>query len=273
MPESRPFRLLVVVLALVAGLFGPVGPLAAQSDADLRGENQALTTQVNDLKLELAAARARIAELERMVSDLEARLAAGGSIPVGTGAVAPPAPPEVTIDESFPTASPRTLLAALRADYVEALGEVGGWSTAKQRTLYFKALEKWIAQTNRRYRAPIEWQIRLDRVVSIGDREALLRGTAIDPGNGVELGGPFEFVMSSALLRRLEMNNKLAEGEEFILRGTLTPKLVLNDRRETVGAFDSPPFIGPFSEFGFGVQATSLARVPAAELPPAAGTP
>lgn len=243
-----------------------------QSEAELRTTNEALRTRVSDLELELAAAKARIAELERRLADANARLAAGGGPPSGGGIPAPVDEP-ATIDESVAPASPRALLRALQGEHAATMGPVGGWATPRERTLYFRALEKWIATANRQHRTAVQWLVRVEEVSSIGDKQARIRVVAIDPGNGIQLGDPFTMVISSALHKRLESGGLLQPGILLDLRGTLVPAVRINENRESVGSFDQPRFIGPFAEFGFHVdgQVVTQAR-PAAPAPPA-GSP
>lgn len=263
--RSRPFGLVALAALVAVGPCIPGSTAVAQtqqSDNDLRAENQALKTRVHDLELELAAARARATDLEKRLADSEAKLkAAAATAPpgtVGSGQVPPPQVPPTTIDENVMNASPTALLKALQADYAQVLGPAGGYATPKERTVYFRALEKWVAGANRRFRMPVEWLVRTEQVGSIGDKSAVLRVIAIDPGNGHELGDPFDVAVPIAMFRRAEAAGLTAKGREVVLRGTLNPALILSEKRETVGAFNKPKFIGPFAELGFGVDATSV---------------
>ena len=105
-------RLLACLAAMV--VLAPVSSAVAQSDRDLRDENQRLTTEVKQLTRELEAAKGRIQELQRQVESLRTALATvRRSSPQRS-----PAPLEeeaLTIDESVPNASPRALLRALKA--------------------------------------------------------------------------------------------------------------------------------------------------------------
>jgi len=275
--STFPSPFAVIATAMLAlstlALPGPrclAEPLPRQSEAELRATNEALRTRLADLELEIKAARARLAELERQLADANARLAAlgGGGAGSGTGGVGLPArvEPVGTIDESTASASPRALLRALQGEYASALGPVGGWGTPRERTIYFRALEKWILAANRAHRAPVVWTIRLLDVAAVVDKRTELRVVALDPGSGVELGDPFIVVAQPSLARRLEAGGLLQPGTTLELRGTLIPDVKLNVDRETIGAFDQPRFIGPFAEFGFTVDSQSLTAL-RAELP------
>ena len=110
-PELRR-SITLGVLALLAA----AGTASAQSDADLRRENQGLRARVTDLQRELEAARNRIEQLEREVEKLRQLLAAGPQT-----SDAESTEEKVTIDESVPHASPRALLKALQDGYLEAM--------------------------------------------------------------------------------------------------------------------------------------------------------
>ena len=241
----------------------------AQSEADTRATAEALRTRVADLELELKAAKARIAELERRLAEANARAAAGG---LGTGAVPPPVEPTATVDESTATASPRALLRAMKGEYASAMGTVGGWTSAKERLVYFRALEKWILSANRVHRAPVHWFVRLEAVEAVGEKNSALRVVAIDPGNGIELGDSFIVAAPPSLYRRLEAGGFLQPGTIFELRGTVLPDLTLNVDREAMGPFDHPRFVGPFTEFGFSVDPQSMVAV-RLDIPPAPAAP
>lgn len=261
--------LVVLALAFLTLLVSAAAPTWAQSDADARATAEALRTRVADLELELKAAKARIAELERRLAEANAKAAAGGP---NTGAVPPPADLAATIDESTATASPRALLRALQGEYASAMGPVGGWSSPKERLVYFRALEKWILAANRTHRAPMHWFVRLKEVESVGDKTSALRVVAIDPVNGIELGDSFIVAAPPSLHRRLESGGFLQPGTTFELRGTILPNLTLNVDREAMGPFDHPRFVGPFTEFGFSVDPQSMVAV-RLDIPPAPAAP
>ena len=84
---------LVASLAAILLVFGPLSITAnAQSDNDLRRENQSLTTRVRDLEAELKAAREQIEQLQKEIGRLEGLLEAGGG--GGQADQAPPPEPE-----------------------------------------------------------------------------------------------------------------------------------------------------------------------------------
>jgi hypothetical protein len=247
----------VCVLALAA-------PAAAQSQRDLRIENEQLQAQVADLQVRLQARIAEIEELHQRIARLEQQLAAAGR-----GSMRPRPPEQVTIDESDPRSSPRALLRALGESYVAALGEMemGDDEDGRERRAYMRMLERWVARVNREMTAPVQWHVRLLEV-SGSPRRLAVRMTAVDPVTDVELGDPFEALVPRALARRVD--SLLADDGDavLLLRGVLRPAVAVNPRRRTSGPFDSPRLVGPFAEFHFAVEASSLTRPPA-ETPPA----
>lgn len=252
----RPIRLLAVLLPLLL----VATPARAQSDRELRTENQRLQGRVRDLEQELAAARERIAELEAQVESLREALRNRGG---GRPAELPPLPAEeISIDESVPTASPRALRQALEASFEEAMKELEpGAPGSAERRAYVRALRSWMAGVSRTMKGPIEWHVRLIEGAASTHTYAV-QLQAVDPGTGVELGDPFWTQLSRLQARRLEQYFALTgEREALVLRGTLVPEPVLNPDRAEAGMFDTPPLIGPFVEFGYRVDTRTLLPV------------
>lgn len=275
---KRPLSLVLVVAGLL--LPAPASHAALQesgtADADLRTENERLRTQVKDLERELAAAMARIAALE-------ARVAGGSGIvsaPVPTGSSGPGGSPSGT-DAALPTDNPAALLAEVQRDYATTFATVPSFTTSERdRTMYLRAVDRWVAAANRRYRARIEWPVRVvpDTLRSIErgrERGAVVMLQAIDPSTGAEIGDAFETFLPTAAVKRLDRERVQRAQADWRLRGTLIPAMQTNSERTEIGAFDRPRFIGPFAEFGFGVDANSLteAREVEATHAPGASTP
>jgi hypothetical protein len=240
-------------------------PAVAQSQNELRLENQRLQTQVADLEVELETAREEIASLKAEIERLQRLLdARGQAAPAAPPAAAAPEE-EVTIDESRPEASPRALLAAIIAGYGEETAELemGAQAGDAARTGYLRRLNRWVAKINRQYRVPIEWHVRIvDPAVRVG-RAYRLRLRAVDPKTDVQLGDAFDAVLSSSLVSRLrEHEQRFGLDDVMILKGVLTPAVLVNTERTEAGAFDNPRFVGPFVEFDFAVQAQTILPAP-----------
>jgi hypothetical protein len=210
-----------------------------------------------ELERELEAARARIAELEQTVARLTRQLERAR----------PPQPgeperdqPEVTIDESKPNASPRALLRAMTESYEEHLGEMEiGEDGDRTRALYLRQLERWLNRVNREFRAPLTWTVRVLETEETRAGHAL-RVLAIDPKSGARLGEAFEMELPRRLARRYEQLLARQEAEVLQIRGTLVPQARLNRERMSPGPFNVPPLIGPFAEFGFRIELSSVAK-------------
>ncbi len=257
-PGTTRWRILTIV---AASLFCSSGEAAAQSDRDLRQDNQRLQTQVDDMRRELDAARIRIADLERDLAALMRRLGRTTGSPSST---APSTPPErVTIDESVPNASPRALLGAIRESYTEATSdfEIGDFDSPtgrRHRAAYLRAVESWARRIQREMKSAVVWHIRMLPMAEQGGGEPGLRVRAIDPETGVELGDPFTIRLSSAIRRKLAMLEQRTPIDVLVLKGVLMPRVTVNQDRMDPGPFNNPPLVGPFAEFRFIVTANSL---------------
>jgi hypothetical protein len=246
-PMRCPHPHSTLVLAISFALLSPLTTATglAQSDSDLRRENQALRTQVKDLERELEAARARIASLEAQL-----RASGGTEMP-------PPPPVEVTIDETVASSSPRALRASLAASYATAMEPFTDATDDRSKRARARALEAWAARVNKEHKVPIVWHTRLVETWRGG-----VRLQAIDPKTGVPLGDAFLARISRATVRRLETTlPRAGKDTTLVLRGTLIPAVRINPDRASPGAFDKPPLIGPYAEFSFRVEARSLATV------------
>lgn len=232
-------------------------PASAQSDREIRKENQALRTQVTELRRELDAARQQIEALNVRIAELESQLRSGGTSG-GPRIVPPPPVVEVTIDESVPTASPRALFNSIVADYEETMGdkEIGN-AGDRSRIAYLRHVENWQAKVNREFREPIDWHVKLlERQPAPRGMAAYL--VAVDPVTGAELGDPFWAHLQPAIARRVEAMLERTKATVFQLKGVLRPAVTLDVDRMSPGPFDSPKYIGPFAEFEFTVDAHSL---------------
>ena len=247
---------LLACLAATA-ILAPVSSVVAQSDRDLRDENQRLTTEVKQLTRELDAAKGRIQNLQRQVESLRTALASvRRSSPQRSPA--PLKEEALTIDESVPNASPRALLMALKAGYDQTLADQDqGEPGSSERTRYLKAVDRWAASANREFRTKVAWHVR------VLDAQTMRRGLevkvqAVDPKTKTELGDPFVIALQRSVARRFEQLQQRDEADVLVLKGTLRPQVVFNPQRKDVGPFDNPRFIGPYAELRLTVDASSL---------------
>ncbi|UCD75082.1 MAG: hypothetical protein JSV91_15010 [Phycisphaerales bacterium] len=261
--RSRPLPAIAFLAAGLTILGSAAYPANAQSDNDLRRENQSLRTRVRDLEAELRAAREQIEALQKEIGRLEGLLEAAGSgrrVPLQP----PPEPEKVTVDESVPEASPRALFTALTNDYQEKLGDLErGDPGSTTRANYFRALERWQNAATAKFRAPIEWHVRVkDRAVPTARGGFIISLVAVDPVTDVELGQSFEVLLARNIARRLADVEDRGGLEVLLLKGILMPAVWINPNRESPGTFDNPRLIGPFAEFDFRVEVRSLIPAP-----------
>lgn len=257
-----PGLFLMLVLGLSQLAAAPAAH--AQSDAELRRENQRLAARVAELERELEAALRRIRDLETENAAL--RDMSGGSRPS-----APPADEEkVSIDESKPDASPRALLAALKKKYEESFNDqpMGDSPDSRERALYLRGLEQWQARMTREMRQTVEWHVRILSQVTAGDKGATLELQALDPKYGTPLGEPFLATLPKNRARPVDQGGLT---RTYVVRGVATPRIRINPNRPAVGPVDNPKFIGPFAELSLREVLLEITGVTPAEPPADAG--
>lgn len=259
LPVIQPIVRICVLAFVILGTIMPGGRARAQSDADLRRENQQLSTQISDLTQELEALKSTNQSLQERIAQLEAQLAAARRSSSGGPATLPPLEePEVTIDESKPEASPRAMLQAVQASHDEAIKgmEIGREGDGKRRA-YLRKLEQWEAGAERSLRSQISWHVReVDRRNSDNNRIWTL--VAVDPKSGAELGDPFEVMLPRNVADRLAAFESREELGVMVMRGTALPQIRVNQARAERGSFDRPRFIGPYVEYALQVEVKSL---------------
>jgi len=236
-------------------------PVRAQSDADVRKQNQQLAAKVQDLEKELEAARKEASASKQRIADLEQQVAAlkRGGVAAAATQPAPLQPEPTSIDESVPNASPRALFSAIVKSYDETFnGMEVGRAGEPHRKAYLRKLEGWKTAMDRQHRGPITWHVRMVGEQPVTERTRIVKLQAVDPKTGAELGLPFDVVLSRALSDRLATSESRGDLGEMVLRGTAVPNVRVNEQRLSRGAFDNPPFIGPLAEYTFAVDARSL---------------
>ncbi len=239
---------------------------AAQSQGDVRRENEQLQARVELLQGRLDAALERITELQAEVESLRQLLAAnrrGAETHPTAPSTAPPTGPSTTvpaaaIDESIPNASPQALLDTLKDSYREATEELTiGEAGDRQRILYLRGLDRWAKRVNRELKSQIQWHVRVVRPRP-RSQQRRLELQAVDPKTDLHLGDPFQVVASKNLLRRLRVFAERGQLEVLVLRGVVRPFVTINLDRQEKGAFDKPRFIGTFAEFQMTVDVSRL---------------
>ncbi len=257
--RNRPgFHAALVAAAILASSVFAL-PVMAQSESDLRRQNQELTTRVRELETELEAARRQNEALQRRIAALEAQLAAARS---GAGRTAADAPeePKTTIDESKPNATPRAMFAAIQQSYADAVVDTPmGQAGDRERIAYMRKLDKWRASAEREFRSQVEWHVRIKHdSVSANPARNVYTFIAVDPVTDAQLGDEFNITLSRALALRLVDQEGRGERGLLVLKGTVVPAIRINAQRDARGSFDNPRFIGPFAEFAFTVDPSSI---------------
>jgi len=250
---------IVLLIIAAAAIAMPAPPaFAQQSPSELRRENERLRTTADAMTKELEALRAEVAKLRaenaRLIKQLAAARTAG---PTGTAT----RPEPVSVDESKADASPRGLFNVVVNGYRDTTAElfIGNDVNDQARIVYERRVDRWVRRVNRELKKPIEWHVRIDDPTNPLPQPHKLRLVAVDPKTDVRLGDPFDVGVTRAVMSRLkEMEKRRELAGVLMLRGVLRPMIRFNRDRFSEGTFNKPPFIGPFAEFGFIVDATSL---------------
>ncbi|MCP3905421.1 MAG: hypothetical protein GY715_17485 [Planctomycetes bacterium] len=258
--------LLLIATAVLAFATAPAG--AQQSPSELRRENERLRADAATTKKELTTLREEVKRLRDEIAALKKQLVAARQ---ATPAPSAQQPEPISIDESRFETSPRALFKVLVKGYGEVTTGLfmGNSEDDPDRVVYTRKVDRWVRRVNREFKKQIEWHVRLEDPTNPLPHPHMLRLQAVDPKTGTRLGDPFDVGVTRALMSKLrQMETRRELDEVLVLRGVLRPTVRFNRDREIRGAFDKPPFIGPFAEFGFGVDATSLVPRPEPKADP-----
>ena len=96
---------------------------------------------------------------------------------------------------------------------------------------------------------------------------------AVDPKTHVVLGDPFPVTLPRATVRQLRQREERGQLGVLILKGVLLPQVMVNPDRNEQGLFDKPRFVGPFAEFEFFIEASSVTPPPETKDRPPQRTP
>ncbi|MEM7228619.1 MAG: hypothetical protein AAF432_07370 [Planctomycetota bacterium] len=260
MPIASIRSFILIAVAAIA-LLGPAPSAMAQSDADLRRENQRLREELQQLRREYDEQLRQMREMEKEMARLRQELA---NRPTDAGPTRPQPTtlpePEITVDESVPNASPRALHAALTANYREKLGtlEIGELGSG-ERTAYMRSLERWRQSVSREFKQRVAWHVKVSESSVLRNGDHRMRFIAIDPVSAAELGAPFDAVVSRGVVKRLRTLERRMRLDTLVLTGVVTPTVRINpDRFSDAGAFKDYDLLGPFAEYGFEVDVQTL---------------
>ncbi|MAD19240.1 MAG: hypothetical protein CMJ52_03350 [Planctomycetaceae bacterium] len=256
----RPI-LAVGFASLLCGVATPA-TFAQNTDGDLARENERLQARVIDLETALAAALARIAELEKSLATAAATGSA--STPVTASKVAPPA-----------KASPAGRIEAIRQAYATAVATAPEpLPTAKTSEAdgvrYVRWLKKWIASTNRAFRSRVDWPV---RIVDLRPKSSIDQFVTFQPWDvdrDEPVGGTFEIVVPNRAIERARRPRAGDEDPTLLLGGVFIPAIRFDETRFSPGPFDNPPFIGTMAELTWRFDFQGLSsRIRTTEDPPA----
>lgn len=257
----RPITPAVLLLAALC-LFTPAAE--AQSDDN---ELTRLRRVVAEQREELAQKDQRIRDLEARVEALRAELAeARRAAPRDDDA---PDTAETGAASRGPSDSPAGLLAALRDRYRIDLADIDADAELDDRARAARdaRIRRWCLQMNRDLRSQISWSVRFGPVSEAGRGVHQAPMTVINPEDGRAIGEPVTIDIPRRFLMRLR--DRTDRYDHWKLEGVLRPEPRLNAERVTTGVFSTTPLVGPFVDFDFSIEWSSLAGV--AEPDPAWG--
>ncbi|HZW08825.1 MAG TPA: hypothetical protein VFF69_02895 [Phycisphaerales bacterium] len=243
---TRP--LLAAALALLVTVAG--APAGAQTEDELRDELARTRDELRISQALVATLREEIARLQAEVRELRGREGpgAGGDLP------------------SDPLACPASMAAELARRYERDLAHLGGSSTPER---FAAAATEWCDEMSRAIRGRREWLVSITDLEPLaGSRDQTARMRVFDEVSLLPLG-EYELVQVPArIASRVEAEPDAAL---WLLTAEVAADPVYNPARASRGAFDEPPFVGPFVESGFALEWVSVA--PTDLVPTASETP
>jgi hypothetical protein len=258
MTIRRP-AVLGLCLSCLAGAPAPtVAPQdpPAQSMSDLRQEIERLRQDVAQRDAELAAAKERVARLEKEIADLKARSAGGASAQPD---VPPPAsvPPPVPAD---PSIGPGGLLAAMQARYLADFPTMPDTSSPQKLNLHLRALEGWCARTNRDGVKQQSWTGRIDPA-GFTSNGRTCSFTALFVNGTREFRVPLS--LDQGVLSRIRDGSGAPARGDVVFNAIVKPRVRVNPDRPSPEAFLHPPMLAPYVEFVFDLDVRSVVPPPA----------
>jgi hypothetical protein len=258
-----------LLLASAHGIAFAQAPAAPQEQSmgDLRQEIARLKQLSDEQAAELEAALARIKELEQQLADADD--AAKAKSAGGAAAPAAPAPAPTPAD---PAIGPGGLLASLRADYLAAFPTVpspNGADGARATQQHLNALQSWVTKSNREGVRALAWTGRIDPNSVRRVRNKVNFTLVFEEPNGTRDWRVPAQVTEGAFAR--VMRGDVPETGMVTVNARVSPRMRVNPSRTAPGAFDVPPSVGPYLEFGYDLDVRSM--VPAQQADPNATVP
>ncbi len=220
---------------------------ADESQNDLRKENDRLRQQVKTLEGDLDAALQRIRDLEAEAAKAKTATEAPATPPV-------PMPANAAL-------GPGGLLSALQADYnsPEAgfagkeipSGTPGGDpEMQKAWTAHAKALESWISREQRKV-TEVQWRGVVDSA-SVRQRGREVGFDMLFDNGGRIFRAPI--VVDQGMVEKFRGPDGSFTQAPIVVNAVVTPRLRINPNRPDTGAFDNPPLVAPYVEFGYDLK-------------------
>ncbi|MDA0802623.1 MAG: hypothetical protein O2819_02570 [Planctomycetota bacterium] len=278
--ERAAAALLAAMLLLVTGTGAH-----AQSDAELRRENEQLRERLLALEQELEALKARIAALEGAPTRDPG--AAPDPVPEAPGTPAgqdpgPSTPPiskdpahqieDATVIPSI-AASPDEIIAYERLRYVARFGtnpyNVTDEPAQLKRVL--REIDAWsISEAKAWQRTTVQWRLRVDRATRARDGQwSVMASEPLSDGDrqARDARGETVIPITFTLNRRIgdRLRDTLEAGGEVIVEGKVRLNVRLDPDRPAAGIFrqNLRPYIGPFCDAVVGLEVDVIEPAPA----------
>lgn len=282
----RPFvGCWLLALGLGAAFSYPVLPAAAQSDTELRRENDRLRDRVKELEAQIEALEARLRLLE------EATRPASGTSPPTTPSPAPeserglpptdtapgPIPPTPTIDDpsELPVnlESTALLIHFERLRYIEEFGAnpVGLAASSSAIRNVQRRIDAWTVEEAKAWRkVRVDWRLVVREATRARDGEWSIIAEELQSDEAIKARDaagdppiPVRFTLKSKQGDR--MRGTLESGGELMVSGLIRLNLRMDPDRAAPGAFrqNQRPYIGPFCDAVIGLSVESIEPAPA----------
>ena len=239
-----------------------------QTAGDLRREIDQLRQQVAEQQADLDAARARIQELEQQLAD---RSRSSGA---ATGAAPDATPPTPTPVPADPNLGPGGLLSSLQADYLAAFPSdppARGTGSTAPLERHWSALRTWATKVEREGVRSLSWTGTIDpNSVRSSNRTVTFTVIVTNGNRDYRVPG----AISAGSFERVLRNGSLVQGPVTV-NAVIKPRLRINPDRPAPGAFDVPPMVGPYVEFGYVCDVKSVvpASAPSSTAPATSTAP
>lgn len=224
-----------IVAATALAMCGPVA----------LGQDKPCADRVKELEEQLRQSESRQSDLARENASLREQLSelrnlGGGANDATSDAVVPP----------DPLSSPAALFDALAEDYRAKIGSLPRGSKPEL-AAYHAAVKEWTRDAAKDFRGPVEWEVRIEKIDS-GVKGNAITFYVLDP-TGKPVGNSF----TKPIPARIGRDAPPALGM-MTLKGTVSANPQHNSSRAEKSESDSPRLIGPFAEFDFEIDITSL---------------